>query len=171
MVTDSSNTTWCVLPGFESNWNVGADGHLDNWAGAVWRPVTCWHLIMVVDHDRGVSWRWILMTIDYGDIPLVMVDPGRDGCWTWTMITTRLLDIQYVHSDALPLLTIIQWKYIFLMFSITNSIYCTSVRPVRRILHVWLSLRFLHSFSPVKSFPFVDSYSCWGWRTEDVTPC
>ena len=24
-------------------------------------PLSCWHLIMVVDHDRGGSWWWILM--------------------------------------------------------------------------------------------------------------
>ena len=61
---------------------------------------------------------------------------------------------------------------ILLMFSITPGIYCTSVHPGRGIPHMWLSLRFLRSFYPVKSFFFVVfPYSCWGLRAEDVTPC
>ena len=38
------------------------------------------------------------------------------------------------------------------MFSFTLDIYCTSVRPGRGIPHMWLSLRFLLSFYPVKRF-------------------
>ena len=97
MVTDSSNTTWCKLPGFESNCNVGAEGHLVNWAGAVRRlvtvfadPVTCCHLIMLVDHDPGGSWWWILMIVDDGDV----------RSWWWILIV-----------GSWPLPTIIQWKY------------------------------------------------------------
>ena len=56
-------------------------------------PVSCWHLIVVVDHD----WWWILMTAVDHDCglqwPILMVDPDRGGCWPWTMITSRLLDI------------------------------------------------------------------------------
>ena len=111
----------------------------------------------MVDPDGGSgSWRWILM-----------VDHDRGGCWPWTMITTRLLDIQYVYTDTRPLLTIIHHPltfhyatvfilfiaantHIFLMFSFTRGISCTSVRPGRGIPHMWLSLRFLLSFYPVK---------------------
>ena len=41
---------------------------------------------------------------------------------------------------------------IFLMFSFTRGIYCTSVRPGRGIPHMWLSLRFLLSFYLLKGF-------------------
>ena len=124
-------------------------------------PVSCWHLIVVVDQDRGGSGSWLW----------TMMASNRDGgCWSWTMITTRLLHIQYFSSDIRPLLTIIhQLIYlplfyklfiltnavntlIFLMFSVTRGIYCTSVCPGRRIPHMWLSLRFLPSFYPVKRF-------------------
>ena len=37
-----------------------------------------------------------------------------------------------------------------MMFSITRGIYCTSVRPGRGIPHMWLTLRFLPAFYPVK---------------------
>ena len=41
-------------------------------------PVSCWHLIVVVDHDRGGSWWWILM-----------VDPdGFSGQWLWTIVAS-----------------------------------------------------------------------------------
>ena len=40
------------------------------------------------------------------------------------------------------------------MFSFTLDIYCTSVHPGRGIPHMWLSLRFLLSFYPVKSLFF-----------------
>ena len=86
------------------------------------------------------------------------------------MITTRLLDIQYFSSDTRPLLTIIRQfidlplcykvfiliyaanTLIFLSFSFARGIYCTSVRPGRGIPHMWLSLRFLHSFHLLKGF-------------------
>ena len=72
-------------------------------------PVSCWHLIIGMDHDRGGSWWWILMDPDFGLWwqPIVMVDPDHGGCWPWTMITTILLVNQYVDSDTRPLLTII----------------------------------------------------------------
>ena len=40
------------------------------------------------------------------------------------------------------------------IFSFTLDIYCTSVHPRRGIPHMWLSLRFLLSFYPVKRFFF-----------------
>ena len=151
-------------------------------------PVSCWHLIVVVDHDQGSSWWWILMAVVDNDWglwwhPIVMVDPDCGGIWPGTMISTRLLDIQYFSSDTRPLLTIIHQLFylplcyklfilinaantlIFLMFSITRGIYCTSVRPGRGIPHMWLSLRLYVIFTLFKGF----SYSCWGVRAEDVT--
>ena len=111
--------------------------------------------------DDGGSWLWTIVASD-----------RSGGCWPWTMITTWLLDIQYFSSDTRPLLTIIHQfndlplcykvfilinaanTFIFLMFSFTLDIYCTSVRPGRGIPHMWLSLRFLLSFYPVKRLFF-----------------
>ena len=138
-------------------------------------PVSCWHLTVLVDHDWGGSWWWLLMAAVDNDCglwwhPIVMVDHVRGGCWPWNMMTTILFDIQYFYSDTLPLLTIIHQSIdlqlchkvfilinaantpIFPMFSITYVIYCTSVRPGRGIPHMRLSLRFLRSFYPVKVF-------------------
>ena len=68
-------------------------------------PVSCWHLIMVVDHDWGGSWWWILMAAVDNDCGLwwhliSMVDHDHGGCWPWTMITMRLLDM-YISPQIL----------------------------------------------------------------------
>ena len=120
--TAAAATSWIMMVDRESEIvNVSVD------------PVSFWHLIVVVDHDRG------------------------GGSWSSTMITTRLLDIQHLSSDTRPLLTIIQQLIYFpscyklfilitvvntcilLMFSITRGIYCTYVLPGRGIPHMWLS--------------------------------
>ena len=55
----------------------------------------------------------------------------------------------------------------------TCDIHCTSVRPGRGIPPLWLFLRFLPHFFPVKGF-FVGKFfltGTEGLRTEGVTPC
>ena len=129
----------------------------------------------------------------------LMMDPyGGTGQWLWTLVASdggswswgQQDSLMYSSSDTRPLLTIIRQfidlqlffrmftpvtaakTLIFIIFSFTLDIYCTSVNPGRRIPHMWLSLRFLLSFYPFKSFFLVVfPYSCWGLRAEDVTPC
>ena len=85
-----------------------------------------------------------------------MVDPnGGSGQWLWTIVASNL-DLRYsTITDNNPSIhvTLINAAktFILMMFSFTLDIYCTSVRPGRGIPHMWLSLRFLRSFYPVKS--------------------
>ena len=60
--------------------------------------------------------------------------------------------VLYQHQPILVLIIIIIMGIINDSVGIcpTLDIYCTSVRPGRGIPHMWLSLRFLRSFYPVK---------------------
>ena len=61
------------------------------------------------------------------------------------MTAAGLLDIYYM--QCLPLRMLLKP---FSWICSTLDIYCTSVRPGRGIPHMWLSLRFIRSFYPVK---------------------
>ena len=68
----------------------------------------------------------------------------------WTITdnnSIKSLTFSYA-SKCLPLSILL--KHLSWICS-TLDIYCTSVRPGRGIPHMWLSLRFLRSFYPVKS--------------------
>ena len=136
--------------------------HLGSWSWIANQRSCGRSWITMVDLDDGL---WIMAASDCGG-----------GSWSWwpadhrLLFSTRLLDIQYVYSYTLPLLTITpQLIYfplfrklfllisvvntvILLMFSGTRSIYCTSVCQGRGIPHMWLSLRFLRFFQQGFSF-------------------
>ena len=116
-------------------------------------PLSCWHLAVAVVHDRGGSWWWILMAALDNDWTIVASDGGS---WSWWQLT-----IDWLQQDSL-IYSIPQFiaakTLILIMFSFTLDIYCTFVHPGRGIPHMWLSLRFLLSFYPVKRF-FFSSFS------------
>ena len=140
-------------------------------------------LQLIVDPDGGSgSWWWI---VDYSGIPSwwwILIVVAAD-CGLWLQQDCLI----YNMSTQIPLLTIIHQfidlqlcsklfllinavnTLIFLMFSVTRGIYCTSVRPGRGIPHMWLSLRFPLSLKVFCLVVF--PYSCWGLRTQDVPPC
>ena len=105
--------------------------------------------VLASDSGGGRRSRWQLM-----------MDPnGGSGQWLWTIVASDLdggswsywlLTIDYDCSRTMQCLPLRMLLKPLSWICSTLDICCTSVHPGRGIPHMWLSLRFLRSFYPVK---------------------
>ena len=94
VLSSADPTSWIMIYGSRIRDRTGGSSMADS--------VSCWHLIMVVNHDRGGSWWWILMAAVNNDIwwhlILMVVVAADHRIW---------LQQDCFPSDTQPLLTII----------------------------------------------------------------